>query len=191
MVRADAERNIAAILDAGRRLLSRDPGASVAEIAKAAGVGRVTLYGHFPSRESLVDAVMARVIAEADEVLDDPALAGLPGAQALWRLVASSWEVLDGHSRLFLAADRALGAERVRERHTEPLRRVEALLERGRDEGDIRTDLPLSWQVSSVFALLHGAAVEVEAARLDRAEAGGVLVRSLESLLSARSRPAG
>ncbi|PZG15983.1 TetR/AcrR family transcriptional regulator [Nonomuraea aridisoli] len=51
--RADAERNIAAILDAATRLISADPTVSVADIAKAAGVGRVTLYGHFPSRKAL------------------------------------------------------------------------------------------------------------------------------------------
>lgn len=191
MVRADAERNIAAILDATQRLLSSDPGASVAEIAKAAGVGRVTLYGHFPSRESLIDAVLARAISAADAVLDDPALGELPAPEALARLVGSSWEVLDRHTRLFIAADRVLATERIRERHAEPLRRVEELIARGRADGDFRTDLPLSWQVSTFFAILHSAAQEVEAARLDRAEAGDVLVTTLGSLLSARSRSAG
>ncbi|MFI6291994.1 TetR/AcrR family transcriptional regulator [Nonomuraea sp. NPDC050790] len=191
MVRADAERNIEAILAAGQRLLSGDPGASVAEVAKAAGVGRVTLYGHFPSREDLVDAVLGRAIAEADVALDDPELATLPAPDALARLVLSSWEILNRHSRLFLAADRTLATERVRERHAEPLKRVEQLIERGREQGDFRADVPVSWQVSSFFALLHTAAQEVEAARLDPGEAGGVLVTSLRSLLSARSPSAG
>ncbi|MFI9554538.1 TetR/AcrR family transcriptional regulator [Nonomuraea endophytica] len=191
MVRADAERNIEAILAAGQRLLSGDPGASVAEVAKAAGVGRVTLYGHFPSREDLVDAVLTRAIAEADLALDDPELATLPAPDALARLVSSSWEILNRHSRLFVAADRTLATERIRERHAEPLKRVEELIERGRASGDFRTDVPVSWQVSSFFALLHTAAQEVEAARLDGGEAGGVLVTSLRSLLSARSPSAG
>ncbi|WP_157246214.1 TetR/AcrR family transcriptional regulator [Nonomuraea typhae] len=191
MVRADAERNIEAILDAGQRLLTLDPGASVAEVAKAAGVGRVTLYGHFPSREHLVDAIITRAIQDADTALDDPELAELPPAEAVARLVASSWEILNRHSRLFVAADRALPAERIRERHAEPLRRVEALIARGRASGEFRTDVPVSWQVSAFFALLHTAAQEVEAARLERAEAGGVLVTSLGSLLAARSRSAG
>ncbi|MBB5084551.1 TetR/AcrR family transcriptional regulator [Nonomuraea endophytica] len=191
MVRADAERNIEAILAAGQRLLSGDPGASVAEVAKAAGVGRVTLYGHFPSREDLVAAVLTRAIAEADQALDDPELATLPAPDALARLVSSSWEILNRHSRLFIAADRTLPTERIRERHAEPLKRVEGLIERGRESGDFRTDVPVSWQVSSFFALLHTAAQEVEAARLVGGEAGGVLVTSLRSLLSARSPSAG
>ena len=63
--RADAERNIEAILDAALARLGRDPSASMTEIAKAAGVGRVTLYGHFPSREALVDTLFDRSLADA------------------------------------------------------------------------------------------------------------------------------
>ncbi|MEU0567839.1 TetR family transcriptional regulator [Nonomuraea sp. NPDC005983] len=182
--RADAERNIAAILDAGQRVLSSDPSASVAEVAKAAGVGRVTLYGHFPSRESLVEAVLTRAVALADASLEDPQLDALPAVEALSRLVRSSWEVLDRHSALFVAADRMMPSERIREHHAQPLRRVERLIARGRDDGDFRTDLPLSWLVSTFFAILHTAAGEVEAGRLDRADAGEALTLTLRSLLT-------
>lgn len=191
MVRADAERNIVSILEAGRRLLSVDHAASVADIAKAAGVGRVTLYGHFPSREQLVEAVMDRTVEQADHLLDDPELERMPAAEALTRLVGSSWEVLDQHSSLFVAADRLLPTERIRASHAKPLHRVEQLIQRGRDEGDIRTDLPLSWLVSTFFAILHTAAAEVEAGRLDRAAAGETLRRTLAPVFSARSLPAG
>ena len=67
--RADAQRNIAAILTAAAECLGRDPSASTSEIAKAAGVGRVTLYGHFPSRAELVDAVFVQAIATGEETL--------------------------------------------------------------------------------------------------------------------------
>jgi AcrR family transcriptional regulator len=46
----------------------------VAEVARPAGVGRVTLYGHFPSREELMDAVLAHAIHEANTVLDAEAI---------------------------------------------------------------------------------------------------------------------
>jgi AcrR family transcriptional regulator len=48
--RADARRNIAAILEAATDCLARDPEMSIAGIAAAAGVGRITLYGHFKTR---------------------------------------------------------------------------------------------------------------------------------------------
>src|ERR1700744_6291747 len=68
--RADARRNIAAILDAATDCLARDPETSVAGIAAAAGVGRITLYGHFKTRADLVDAVLARTVQRADLILD-------------------------------------------------------------------------------------------------------------------------
>lgn len=184
MVRADAERNIAAILEAAQRLLSVNHAASVAEIAKAAGVGRVTLYGHFPTREHLVEAVLDRAVERADALLEDPRLRELSAPEALGRLVTSSWEVLDRHSSLFVAADRMLPTERIRTAHAKPLHRVEELFRRGRDDGDFRTDLPLSWQVSTFFAILHTAAAEVEAGRLDRSAAAETLRLTLQPVLA-------
>ncbi|RSM94331.1 TetR family transcriptional regulator [Nonomuraea sp. WAC 01424] len=182
--RADAERNIAAILEAGTRLLSDDPGASVADIAKAAGVGRVTLYGHFPSREALVDAVLDHAVGMADAVLEDDTLDTAPAPEAMTRLLRSSWEILDRHRRLFLAADRVLPTERIREHHSRPLRRVERLISRGQDDGDFRTDLPLEWLVTTFFAIIHSAAQEREAGRLSPEEVEPVLTRTMLSLLT-------
>ncbi|MEU1724965.1 TetR/AcrR family transcriptional regulator [Nonomuraea sp. NPDC005692] len=185
--RADAERNIAAILEAGTRLLSDDPGASVAEIAKAAGVGRVTLYGHFPSREALVDAVLDHTVGLADAVLEGEALDTAPAPEAMAGLLHSSWEILDRHRRLFVAADRVLPTERIREHHDRPLRRVERLIARGQDDGDFRTDLPLEWLVTTFFAIIHSAAQEREAGRLAAEEVEPVLIRTMLSLLTAPS----
>ena len=55
--RSDATFNHAALLGAARRLLAEDGSATMAEIAKAAGVGRGTAYRHFPTRERLIEAV--------------------------------------------------------------------------------------------------------------------------------------
>ena len=46
-MRADAERSIAAILDAAVQVLADRPEAGMGEIAKAAGVARQTVYAHF------------------------------------------------------------------------------------------------------------------------------------------------
>ena len=81
--RADARRNVEAILDAALVCLVHDPGASVGEIAQAAGVGRVTLYGHFKSRADLIDAVLARTLEHADTVFDEMDTSGEPLRRAL------------------------------------------------------------------------------------------------------------
>lgn len=181
--RADAERNSEAIIQAGMELLSADPTASVGDIAEAAGVGRVTLYGHFPSREALVEAVVAHAIAATEQSLDNPELDRLPAPAAMTALIGSSWEILDRHTRLFVAAERVMSREKLREHHELPLKRVERIIARGREEGAFRTDLPLPWLVSTVFSVLHNAAQEIEAGRLERPEADQVLTATLLAVL--------
>ncbi|TDC50079.1 TetR/AcrR family transcriptional regulator [Jiangella ureilytica] len=176
--RADAQRNVAAILDAAAACLVRDPDASVSDIAAAAGVGRVTLYGHFSSRTELVDAVFVRAMTRAHETLDAVDLDG-DARQALARLVESSWQVVDESRMLLVAAQRALPPERIRELHESPLRRVRALLERGRADGGFRSDLPADWLVAVFYTVVHGAADELGAGRLAATAAPSAITATL------------
>lgn len=183
--RADAERSIAAILDAASMCFIEEPQASMAAIARAAGVGRVTLYAHFASREVLLEAVLDRTIAKAGEVMRQAAPGDGPAIEALRRLLRSAWHELDQHRQLFDLAQRELGSVRLRERHREVVDHVESLLARGRDEGAFRTDLPLSWLVTTVYSLLHAAAEDVNAGHLSADEAPGVLEATLLPALAA------
>jgi TetR/AcrR family transcriptional regulator, mexCD-oprJ operon repressor len=183
--RADAERNITAILEAGLVCFSRDPDASVAEVAQAAGVGRVTLYGHFPSRQELIDAVFAHALAKANTVLDAEAIGHGAASEALSRLIRSSWPILAQHRGLLAAAQRDLPSARVRQHHDQAMARVERLIARGQQEGEFRTDLPRPWLVATFYSLMHAAAEEVDAGRLDAAQAGGVLATTILAALAA------
>ncbi|KKD09194.1 TetR/AcrR family transcriptional regulator [Streptomyces sp. WM6386] len=76
-LRADAERNRDRILAAARRLYATEGlGASMASVAREAGVGKATLGRRFATREELINAVFAdRMDAYADAVaaaLADP-----------------------------------------------------------------------------------------------------------------------
>lgn len=185
--RADARRNVAAILDAALACLARDPDASVGEIARSAAVGRVTLYGHFPTRADLVDAVFARTLADADEALNAVDLTGDPRA-ALARLVASSWQIVNRHRALLSAAQRTVGPDRIRDHHEVPLKRVETLIKRGRRTGAFRTDVSTSWLVATFFNVLHGAADEITAGRLDQRAANRTIVATLLAAFTAPGR---
>lgn len=88
--RADLNRR--RILDVALAELLRDPDASMDQIARAAGVVRRTVYGHFPSREALIstlvdDAVEALAAAHAAgrEGVADPAEAVARSVLSVWR----------------------------------------------------------------------------------------------------------
>jgi AcrR family transcriptional regulator len=76
-LRADAERNRARVVAAARAVFARDGlGASMASVAREAGVGIATLFRRFPTKEELVAAVfddrMDAYIDAVDAALADP-----------------------------------------------------------------------------------------------------------------------
>jgi TetR/AcrR family transcriptional regulator, mexCD-oprJ operon repressor len=186
--RADARRNIEAILDAAERCLAADPDASMSDIAGAAGLGRVTVYGHFKSRAELIEVVARRVLEDANEVLSGVDLTGDPAA-ALARLVEASWKVTVRSGSLVVAAEKALPAHVVREAHAGELEdRVRSFLAAARRAGAFRTDQSCDWLVAVFHATVHAAANEIEAGRLDADEAAGAITATL---LGAYQTPAG
>ena len=168
--RADAQHNTTKILDAATTCLSRSPTASMSDIAHAAGLGRVTVYGHFPTRDALIEATLARLLDQGETVLGSLDLSGDP-RQALGTLIASSWRLIADASAVLEAAQAVLPPGRIRELHARPAQRVEELVRRGQAEGVFRTDLPATWLVSVLHHLLKGAATDIASGRLDPADA--------------------
>ncbi|MEV1320532.1 helix-turn-helix domain-containing protein [Micromonospora arborensis] len=68
-MRADARRNRQSVLDAAYEILATEGlGVPIDEIARRAGVGAGTVYRHFPTKESLIEAVVLdRVHALTDK----------------------------------------------------------------------------------------------------------------------------
>lgn len=182
--RADARKNIAAILDAATTCLAADPDASINDIARAAGVGRVTVYGHFESRAALVGQVVERAMASTEEALRDVDLTGDP-ADALGRLLETSWTLTYRYGALVVAATQALSGEQVREAHEQPARRVQQLLRRGRRSGAFRTDMPLAWQVTTVQSTLHSALAAVQSGQITARQAPALVRETVLGALAA------
>lgn len=66
VLRADAARNRERIVDAAIEVFAeRGYEASTAEIAARAGVGEATLFRRFPTKEDLITAIVAMMLAEA------------------------------------------------------------------------------------------------------------------------------
>ncbi|MEU7803965.1 TetR/AcrR family transcriptional regulator [Micromonospora arborensis] len=186
--RADAERSIARIVSAARDCLSRDPDATVDDIAKAAGVGRMTVYGHFRTRPELVEAALVDALQAGEQMLVGVGLDG-DARQAMSRLLASSWSLVAESAALLTAAQAVLPTGRLRELHTGAADRVEQLIRRGQQQGVFRTDLPIMWLVNAVHYLLNGAAEETRLGRLDPADTADVITATVQAVLAIPRTP--
>jgi AcrR family transcriptional regulator len=184
--RADAERSIARILDAAVDALAGDPDASMAEIARRAGVVRATIYVHFPTREALLEAVTHRAIAEVAQVIEAAEPHRGDPADALARVVAASWQRLGRYHTLVAINTQQHGHDELRRRHSTVLATLEPLIERGRADGTFRTDVPAPWHLSMLMALMHAASGELGAGRISEQDAAPALIATILGAVSAR-----
>ncbi|MBB4661134.1 TetR/AcrR family transcriptional regulator [Conexibacter arvalis] len=178
--RADAERSVAAILEAAVELLGRRPDASMSEIASAAGLTRQTVYAHYASREALLTAVAERARGQALAAIDAAAPAEGPPAEALERLIAAWWETVARHARVLGTLAGAYPSDAaVRELHAPIVERLERLARRGQRAGDFDRDLPAGWMAAAFLGLMHASAEQVAVGGVDAADAGRALARAV------------
>src|SRR4051795_7970817 len=109
--RSDADRSVQAILEAALEALASDPEASMAEIARRAGVVRATIYAHFPTRDSLLDAVMEYAVAQVAEATASAEPTRGEPVEALERVVRATWRKLDLFHALLAINTARLSAE--------------------------------------------------------------------------------
>jgi AcrR family transcriptional regulator len=168
--RADADRSVQAIRDAALEALASDPEASMAEIARRAGVVRATIYAHFPTRESLLDAVMEHAVEQVAQAMREAEPDRGEPKEALERVLLATWNQLSQfHSVLAINISR-LSAKELRRRHLPVTTQLVPLMERGQAAGVFRSDLSVAWQIAVVRAIVHAASTELQAGRLSQAE---------------------
>lgn len=110
MERADAARNRARILQAAAALFATKPPHEVTmdDIAKAAGVGRGTLYRRYPDRASIAVALLDEHERAVQEELlrgEPPLGPGAPPAERMAAFYAAMVELLDNHAHLVLGTE--------------------------------------------------------------------------------------
>ncbi|MEW2119167.1 TetR/AcrR family transcriptional regulator [Streptomyces sp. NPDC005474] len=138
--RADANRR--RILDIALAELLRDPDASMDQIARAAGVVRRTVYGHFPSREALISTLLDGAV-EAVAAAYTEGLEGAEGpAESVARTTLAVWQVADRYRILVGLAQRSVTVQGIRDRFTPVREACVEVLRQGLEEGVFTSPLP-------------------------------------------------
>ncbi|WP_329123028.1 TetR/AcrR family transcriptional regulator [Streptomyces sp. NBC_01465] len=155
--RADANRR--RILDVALTELLHDADASMDQIARAAGVVRRTVYGHFPSREALIAALVDNA-AESVTDAHASATAGIKDpAEALTRATLAAWKIADRYRLLVALAQRSVTMEGIKQRLAPVRKECTDLLQHGLDEGVFTSPLPAAAiayvHEQSLFALME------------------------------------
>ncbi|MFE1311060.1 TetR family transcriptional regulator [Streptomyces sp. NPDC058755] len=168
--RRNARSNRARILATARQELGRNPDVTLEELARASGVVRRTLFGHFPGRAALLEALAE----EASEALRGTLAAGAahfgpdePAERALAYFVFSIWPVGDRYRFLLALARRDLGTERVAEILAPARAEGAAILERGQRDGVFHSHLPPAVLSAGVEAMTVALLEEVNSGALE------------------------
>jgi len=153
-LRRDAERNRRRILDAARDVFAdRGFAATLDDVAHAAGLGVGTVYRRFPDKDALVEALFEERITGLVELAEQAA-----SAEDAWDGLAG---FLEAASRL-MATDRGLrqavmsphhGRAGVAVARSQLAPRVDGLLRRAHESGQLRPDVAASDVVTTLEAV--------------------------------------
>jgi len=140
-LRADAERNRLRLLDAAAEVLAeRGLSASVADIARRAGVGQGTVFRRFPSKDALVAATVVHRLEQVERIAEDAA-ARPPGEGLPYFLERAVSLYLQDRCLYEALEESPLRDPAVRAQHARVLDAIERLVERARKAGAVRPDL--------------------------------------------------
>ncbi len=180
-----------AILETATRVLAASPSATLADVARAAGISRTTLFMRFATRDELlltlaVDAIdridaaiLAAGIADASQ---DPVAALADLTETMMPLGA----------RLgYLLRERSLDDnEELRERWSRIDRTITDAVRRAQAADRVRADLPALWVADVWFWLVVAAWEGVEAGRIAPLDGARLVITTLLDGTGSRSFPA-
>ncbi|MFF0249630.1 TetR/AcrR family transcriptional regulator [Streptosporangium sandarakinum] len=176
-LRADAERSVRAILEAAERLLVEEPGASMEQIAAAAGVARTTIHRRFANRQALIEALASSAARQLAQAVEDGRPDTAPPLVAMHRITANVLQVKSAWAfALELPADPDSEAAVLQR---DIARRCIAVLKRAQADKLIDEAADLDWVRRVYYALiresLHGDA--------DGADPDALAARIIDTLL--------
>ena len=171
-----------ALLIAARAVFQRNPGASLDDVAAAAGVGRATLFRHFKTRTDLQRAVFVRALVEVQTAVRALDLRPAPGAaRTQLSLLLRTLLGVGGELRYILSVADLFNDPDVVAAADGVYALVDPVFAAAVEQGVLRNDLPLSWLRATAEAVLYAAWFEIEAGTLARAGAAELVEQTVLS----------
>lgn len=183
--RRDALRNEAQIVAAAMGVLADDPEATMQDIADAAGLGRATVYRHFPTREALTEAIGRAAVAEVGAVLAGSRLDEGDPLEALARAIDAIFAVGDRYRVILHAPPSAKDPADCDK--ADAVAPMTALVRRAQREGALAAGPPADWIVAAIGAVLAAAFQQLAAGTISRAEAPGLVLGTVLGGFGARA----
>jgi AcrR family transcriptional regulator len=153
------ERGQDSLLDAAVATLAANPGASLQDIADAAGISRATLHRRFAGRDELLMAIGEWAIGQLEGISDSVESSGLRGRAAIEALLEEAIQLAPKIG--FLISEHSLECnEDFMGRVDTAQERWHRMIEDGQRLGEIRIDLPARWIADAIeglmIAVFHG-----------------------------------
>lgn len=165
-----------AVLDAAAAVLASNPSAPMSAVAEAAGVGRATLYRHFPTREALVRELALEAIERTDAAVAPILEQGLSSEDTLRGMFEAIVPLGDRFH--FLANERVDDPE-VAEQIRRQTREMEEFVEIAKSDGLFAPGLPTAWIVAAIDALIWAAWDTVREGTVAPRDAASLAFRTL------------
>ncbi len=166
------------LLAAAIEVLSIRPRATLAEIAEAAGVRRVTLHRLLGTRDELLKEIAIQSLAEMDEACQKASEDAQSAIDALRASVEALVPVGDRCHFLWTQSEvweEPSVAKEVARQNTE----LADLIDEAKAEGSIATDIPNAWIIAAIEAVVFAALTTARAGDVAVNDAGKLAARTL------------
>ncbi|HLK02607.1 MAG TPA: TetR family transcriptional regulator [Streptosporangiaceae bacterium] len=173
-------RDRESLLDGVAEVLVANLSASMAEVARAAGIGRTTLHKHYATRDDLLRAVGHRAIEKWEQALDKVPDDDRDGESDGGLLAMATAMVPIGPQLAFLWRTPALGqVPELIKRAIAVEDRCQAVLLRAQRLGVIKATVPEWWLLDTYLSMIYSASLAVSSGKLAPLDAPRLAIATL------------
>ncbi|MEM7430069.1 MAG: TetR/AcrR family transcriptional regulator, partial [Pseudomonadota bacterium] len=161
----------------------KHPGASLAEVAKLAGVGRATLHRHFSSRETLMLALARTAMEELDTAIEAAAADAESHTDALRRILTAAIPLAE--RQWFLTHEPVMQDPAIKAAYRSDHEALCAAVDAAKAEGTFDPTVPTRWIAEAYEGLIFTAWAMVRDEEITPNQAADLAWRTLTGGLAA------